>query len=104
MAISEIRRLEQKIKRERRLIKKLIDLRDALELSADEMVRFGAKCRVLDAELARAVRRDDGIRATELIAELKPLLAERDARQKAERRINARMARVIAKLRQEKEV
>jgi seryl-tRNA synthetase len=106
MPISEIRRirrLEAKVRRTKRLISKLVDFRNAADASVDEVLKLGAQITILDAELARAIHRDDGIRATQLIAELKPLIAERDAQHRAERRLDARIARVISKLQNQNE-
>ena len=103
MAISEIRRLEAKSRRTKRLIKKLVDFRDAADSRLDELLKLQARMTILDAELARAVHRNDGIRGMQLIAELKPLIAERDARMRAERRFHARIERVISKLQKQNE-
>lgn len=101
MSVSEIKKLERELRRTRRRIGRVTALYNAAQESADAYALACARVRVLDEELARAVRRNDGARATELIAELKPLIAERDARQRIEERFNARLARVIEKFHKE---
>lgn len=103
MAISQIRRLEAKIRRRKRLILKLVDLRAALDSRLDELLKLQAQMTILDTELGRAVHRNDGVRATQLMAELKPLIAERDARMRAERRFHSRIERMISNLQKQDE-
>lgn len=97
----EFRRLERDIRREKRRIDRLAALSRAAEESADAYVFVCARLRILDRELERAMHQNDECRAAELMREIKPLLAERDVRQRQEERLNERLRKLVEKLHKE---